>query len=45
MSAIDMYFNVKVIEGKAGEKRICLIMNGKFLPHVEQRTEDNTAPS
>lgn len=44
MSAIDMYSDVKIIEGKNGEKRVCLTLNGKFLPHVEQLTEDNTAP-
>lgn len=43
MSAIDMFSEVKIIEGAAGEKRVCLILNGKFLPHVEQKTELNTA--
>lgn len=32
MSAIDMFFTVKVIEGKGGEKRVCLTMNGKCRP-------------
>ncbi len=43
MSAIDIYFTVKTVQGKAGEKRVVLTMNGKFLPHNEQRAEDNTA--
>lgn len=43
MSAIDMFFTVKVIEGKGGEKRVCLTMNGKFLGHTEQLAADNTA--
>ena len=43
MSAIDMFFTVKVIKGKGGEKRVCLTMNGKFLAHNEQLTADNTA--
>jgi cyanate lyase len=43
MSAIDMFFTVKSIEGKQGEKRVCLTLNGKFLQHVEQQTADNTA--
>ena len=28
--------------GKKGEKRVVITMNGKFLPHVEQITSDNT---
>ncbi len=43
MSAIDMFATVKVIEGKGGEKRLCLTLNGKFMPHVEQHAADNTA--
>jgi len=44
MSAIDMFFTVKAIKGKAGETRVLLTLNGKFLGHTEQRTADNTAP-
>lgn len=44
MSAIDMYATVAKIEGKGGEARVCVTLNGKFLPHLEQRVEDNTAP-
>ncbi|KAK9812891.1 hypothetical protein WJX72_005312 [[Myrmecia] bisecta] len=44
MSAIDMYGDLKVIEGKQGEKRFVIQLNGKFLPHVEQLEENNTAP-
>ena len=28
-SAIDCFLDVKVIEGKAGEKRLCVVINGK----------------
>jgi len=43
MSAIDLFVEVKKIKGKLGEDRIVLIMNGKFLPHIEQKKENNTA--
>ncbi|KAA6424890.1 MAG: Cyanate hydratase [Trebouxia sp. A1-2] len=45
MSAIDMYATIDVIKGKAGENRLVISLNGKFLPHVEQVSEDNTAKS
>lgn len=45
MSAIDMYATVDVIKGKTGENRLVITLNGKFLPHVEQVSEDNTAKS
>lgn len=44
MSAIDFYLDVGTTTGKKGEKRVVLTMNGKYLPHVEQTTADNTAP-
>lgn len=44
MSAIDMFASLNIIEGKQGEKRVVISLNGKFLPHIEQKTEDNTAP-
>ncbi|KAK9809534.1 hypothetical protein WJX73_009719 [Symbiochloris irregularis] len=44
MSAIDMFATVNKVEGKTGEKRVCITLNGKFLPHIEQATENNTAP-
>jgi cyanate lyase len=44
MSAIDMFATLDVIEGKQGEKRVCISLNGKFLPHTEQIVENNTAP-
>jgi cyanate lyase len=31
--------------GKSGEKRVVLTFNGKFLPYVEQKAADNSAPS
>lgn len=43
MSAIDFYYTVDEVQGKAGERRVVLTMNGKFLPHVEQTAADNTA--
>ncbi|KAL4440026.1 hypothetical protein ABPG75_003027 [Micractinium tetrahymenae] len=43
MSAIDFYCTVDKVQGKQGENRVVITFNGKFLPHVEQRAEDNTA--
>ena len=43
MSAIDVYCSVDVGAGVGGERRVVITMNGKFLPHVEQRAADNTA--
>jgi len=43
MSAIDMYSDVKIIKGVNGEDRVCVTLNGKFLPHVEQLESNNTA--
>ncbi|KAL7530333.1 hypothetical protein ACHAWF_003343 [Thalassiosira exigua] len=45
MSAIDFYCDVGTTTGKHGEKRVVITFNGKFLPHIEQRSEDNTAKS
>eukprot|EP00303_Exanthemachrysis_gayraliae_P001748 CAMPEP_0206006608 /NCGR_PEP_ID=MMETSP1464-20131121/5279_1 /ASSEMBLY_ACC=CAM_ASM_001124 /TAXON_ID=119497 /ORGANISM="Exanthemachrysis gayraliae, Strain RCC1523" /LENGTH=169 /DNA_ID=CAMNT_0053380089 /DNA_START=38 /DNA_END=547 /DNA_ORIENTATION=+ len=45
MSAIDFYVDVGHTTGKNGERRVVITMNGKYLPHVEQRAEDNTAPA
>lgn len=36
MSAIGYYCSVEKVKGKEGEDRVVIIMNGKFLPHVEQ---------
>ena len=44
MSAIDMFGNVDIIKGKGGEARVSIQLNGKFLPHIEQLEENNTAP-
>ena len=44
MSAIDMFGNVDIIKGKQGEARVSIQLNGKFLPHIEQLEENNTAP-
>lgn len=42
MSAIDMYCTVDKVKGKHGEDRVVITMNGKFLPHVEQKSADDT---
>lgn len=43
MSAIDIFMDVDIIKGKGGEDRVVITMNGKFLPHIEQKAEMNTA--
>jgi cyanate lyase len=43
MSAIDFYCDVGTTIGKAGEKRVVITFNGKFLPFIEQKSDDNTA--
>lgn len=43
MSAIDFYCTVDKMEGTQGERRVVITFNGKFLPFVEQRIEDNVA--
>jgi len=45
MSAIDFYLDVGTTTGKHGEKRVVITFNGKFLPHIEQKMEDNGAKS
>jgi cyanate lyase len=45
MSAIDFYCDVGTTTGKLGEKRVVITFNGKFLPFIEQKAEDNSAPS
>ena len=45
MSAIDFYMDVGTTTGKQGEKRVVITFNGKFLPFIEQSTDDNTASS
>ncbi|KAJ1480366.1 cyanate lyase, partial [Baffinella frigidus] len=42
MSAIDFYLDVGSTIGKQGEKRVVITFNGKFLPFIEQKAEDNT---
>lgn len=36
MSAIDFKFSIDKTKGSAGEDRVVMTWNGKFLPHVEQ---------
>ncbi len=45
MSAIDFYCDVGTTTGKHGEKRVVITFNGKFLPFIEQKAEDNGASS
>jgi cyanate lyase len=45
MSAIDFYCDVGTTTGKSGEKRVVITFNGKFLPFIEQKVDDNTAMS
>jgi len=45
MSAIDFYLDVGTTTGKHGEKRVVITFNGKFLPFIEQNSEDNGAVS
>lgn len=45
MSAIDFYCDVGTTTGKQGEKRVVITFNGKFLPFIEQKATDNSAPS
>lgn len=43
ISAIDLYVDMHLIKGIQGEDRFLISLNGKFLPHVEQLTKNNTA--
>jgi len=43
MSAIDFYIKVEKIKGAHGEDRVVITCNGKFLPFVEQLTENDTS--
>ena len=45
MSAIDFFLDVGTTTGQAGEKRVVITFNGKFLPFIEQVAENNGAPS
>ena len=45
MSAIDFFLDVGTTTGTAGEKRVVITFNGKFLPFIEQSAEKNRAPS
>ncbi len=36
MSAIDFKFSIDKTKGSAGEDRVVMTWNGKFLPHIEQ---------
>jgi cyanate lyase len=43
MSAIGFYATIDKVVGKEGEPRVVITFNGKFLPYVEQKVEDNVA--
>jgi cyanate lyase len=45
MSAIDFYLDVGTTKGVHGETRVVITMNGKFLPFIEQKADDNTVKS
>lgn len=45
MSAIDFYCNVETVDGKHGEKRVVITLNGKYLPFVVQKDEDDVTRS
>lgn len=45
MSAIDFYMTVDKVIGVNGEDRVVITFNGKFLPHVERRIENDTTRS
>lgn len=45
MSAIDFYCDVGTTTGTHGEQRVVITFNGKFLRHIEQKSEYNTAKS
>ena len=36
MSAIDFYVDVDKVKGPAGEQRVVITFNGKFLPYAVQ---------
>lgn len=42
VSAIDCFVSMDVVKGKLGEDRFVILINGKFLPHIEQLQENNT---
>lgn len=42
MSAIDFKLSVEKIKGDKGEDRVVMIWNGKFLPHIEQKSQSTT---
>lgn len=45
MSAIDFYLDVGTSKGIHGERRVVIVMNGKFLPFIEQRADENRCPA
>ncbi|KAL2634635.1 hypothetical protein R1flu_006114 [Riccia fluitans] len=45
MSAIGFYCTVEKQKGTEGEDRVVVTLNGKYLPHTEQKAADNLASS
>ncbi|GLJ53865.1 hypothetical protein SUGI_1150240 [Cryptomeria japonica] len=43
MSAIDFYCSVDKVKGIDGKERVVLTFDGKYLPHVEQKSEESAA--
>ena len=43
LSAIDIFVDLKEVIGLAGERRIAITLNGKYLPHIVQEADNNTA--
>mmetsp|Transcript_23498 Transcript_23498/g.23708 ORF Transcript_23498/g.23708 Transcript_23498/m.23708 type:complete len:217 (+) Transcript_23498:42-692(+) len=42
ISAIDIFVTLDTIKGLQGEDRVVVTLNGKFLPHIEQKSSMNT---
>ncbi|KAK7243091.1 hypothetical protein RIF29_37876 [Crotalaria pallida] len=40
MSAIDFYCSVNKVKGVDGKDRVVVTLDGKYLPHTEQKSED-----
>ncbi|XP_024522985.1 cyanate hydratase-like [Selaginella moellendorffii] len=43
MSSVGFFCEVNKIQGKEGEERVQITLNGKFLPHIVQLQEDNVS--
>lgn len=43
LSAIDIFVSLDTVKGILDENRIVITLNGKYLPHIEQASINNTA--